>query len=105
LGATYFAFSRIKKKSVTLCRLVIISKGIQFFGEKKSQRLPLQIRSNGFRACPSVFSMKGSVQAVHYTRGGQTAAREPHAALRTFTCGSLSFSENCIFIFYIYCKV
>ena len=38
-------------------------------------------------------------------RGGQTAAREPHATLRTFACGSLSFPKNDIFAFHIDCKV
>jgi len=40
-----------------------------------------------------------------YGRGGQTAAREPHAAFRTFACGSLSFPKHYIFTFYFYCKV
>jgi len=32
-----------------------------------------------------------------YNKGGQTAAREPHVALRTFACGSLSIPKNYIF--------
>jgi len=40
-------------------------------------------------------------------RVGQTGAREPHAALRTFTRGSLSFSKSryLFCIFYFCCKV
>jgi len=40
----------------------------------------------------------GSV-LILYSRGSQTAAREPHAALRTFACGSLSFSKNHVSVF------
>jgi len=36
-------------------------------------------------------------KAKLYARGGQTAAREPHAALRTFACGFLSFLETFLF--------
>jgi len=39
-----------------------------------------------------------------YIRGGQTAAREPHAALRNFACGSLSFSKHYICIFIAKCR-
>jgi len=34
-----------------------------------------------------------------YANGGQIAAREPHAALRTFACGSLSFPKIYIYFF------
>jgi len=61
-----------------------------------------------FAESPSVFSWSilGRVSSSTvflqsgYGRGGQTAAREPHAALRTFACGSLSFPKNYIFGFY-----
>jgi len=35
---------------------------------------------------------------THYARGGQTAAREPRTALRTFACGSLGFPKYCLFV-------
>ena len=39
---------------------------------------------------------------THVTRGGEVKqAIEPHAALRTFACGSLSFPTNFIFVFYV----
>jgi len=33
-------------------------------------------------------------------RGGQTAAREPHAKVRRAACGSLGFPKDYIFVFY-----
>ena len=42
---------------------------------------------------------------IHYTRGGQTAARKPHAVLRTSACGSLSFSKYHIFDFWFFSSI
>jgi len=39
----------------------------------------------------------GNHWGMLYNKGGQTAAREPHVALRTFACGSLSIPKNYIF--------
>jgi len=50
---------------------------------------------------PCLAHISTQFSRIVYFRGGQTAAREPHAALATFACGSLSFPKNCIFVFYL----
>jgi len=44
--------------------------------------------------------MTAQLQHSRPGRGGQTAAREPHASLRTIPCGSLSPPNNYTFVFH-----
>jgi len=71
-----------------------------------------KVIDKGFRNCRFVSTIvKNPVYQLAtlflttYNRGDQTAAREPHAALRTFACGSFELSEKLHICFLVFISI
>jgi len=118
LEKTYIRIFTKKKYIIVQCTVTKASRLINIFDHCYSRQCSLSmcrsqlskaanllLKSAFFRFCHCEFVYDtGSVYFTYtfmlYTRGGQSTTREPHAALRTFSCGSLNFPKNCKFVFY-----